>query len=156
MATFQSASALAAHQRQRARNVKRSLQIAAASMVEEQKQEAIRLTSGDVSSAQLRREGHPFGRSFTGNRRRGRQRGTRARLPINKQSGELQKSLRVFRRISGEGVTFQLQFTSPHAVVLSPGGTSKMVARGFWTALRKHYHQRAKRKLIQAWRLAHK
>lgn len=156
MAVFQSAQALASHQRQRARKVRRSLQIAAQSVAEEMKKEAARLVSGTVSEKELRALGHPFARRRTTTRRRGGQRGNLPRLSVNVQSGELRKSLRVFRRLSEQGVTFQLQFTSPHAVVLSPGGTSRMVARGFWTALRKHYDSKQRRKLLQAFRLANK
>jgi len=152
MATFTSAKALAAHQQNRAAKAKRSLLIGSAEVAAEMKQEAIRLTSGGVSSEQLRREGHPFGRSFTGTRR---QRGTRARLPINAQTHRLQRSLRVFRRLTTQGVSWQLQFTAPYAqYILAPGGTKTMVARGFWAAIRKHYHAKAKRALLRAWRNA--
>lgn len=147
MATFTSAKALATHQRTRAAKVKRSLESEHGSLVEQAKQDAIKLTSGSVSTKQLRRMGHPFSR---------RRPQAFPRLPINRQSGQLQKSLRVFRRFDARGLTYQLQFTSPHAVVLRPGGTAIMVARGFWAELRKRHTQRAKRRMIAALRRAHK
>ncbi len=156
MTTFGSASALATHQRRRAAKVRKSLTGAMQSLVNDQKKEALRLTSGAVSSETLAKMGHPYGRRRGGAGRRGKQRGSLARLPINRQSGGLQKSLRVFRRKSAQGVTWRLQFTSPSAAVLTPGGTAKMVARGFWRALKAYYNSRAKTKMRIAWRMAHK
>jgi hypothetical protein len=156
VATFHDPKALAVHQRKRAEKVRRSLAIAGQSMVNDMKQEALRLTSGTVSSETLAAMGHPYARRRTTTRRRGGQRGSLPRLPIHRQSGELQKSLRVFKRMNARGITWQLQFTSPHAVVLNPGGTSKMVARGFWAAMKQHYNQKAKRRMLQAYRMAHK
>lgn len=147
MATFTSAKALSAYQRARAAKVKRSLEIEHGSLVEQAKQDALKLTSGSVSTKQLRRMGHPFSR---------RRPQAFPRLPINKQTGELQRSLRVFRRFDARGLTYQLQFTSPHAIVTRPYGTAVMVARGFWAELRKRHTQRAKRRMIAAFRRAHK
>jgi hypothetical protein len=156
MATFHDPKSLAIHQRRRAEKVRRSLAIAAQGMVNDMKQEALRLTSGTVSSDTLRAMGHPYARRRTQGRRRGGQRGSLPRLPINVQTGTLRKSLRVFKRTSHRGISWQLQFTSPHAIVLSPGGTSTMVARGFWAAMKQHYNQKAKRRMLQAYRMAHK
>lgn len=157
MATFRSAAELAKHQRSRARKVRRSLDVGSKAVAEEMRKEAIRLTSGTVTTKQLREMGHPYARRRTGTRRRGRQRGTLPRLPIHRQSGRLQKSLRVFRRMSSRGISWQIQFTAPHSpFVLAPGGTENMVARGFWAAMRRFYYSKARRRLIQAWRLAHK
>ena len=146
MATFQNPTALANHQKKRAQNVKRSLTIEAASLVRGQKEEALKLTSGTVSSKRLAQMGHPFGRVATGNRRKGRMRGSLPRLPINRQSGALQQSLRVFHRAEGGDMVWRLQFMAPHAkFVLAVGGTRKMVARGFYAALRKRYEREKKR-----------
>lgn len=135
MAVFTNAHDLARHQRLRARRVQRSLQVTQAEVVAEIKQKARQLVSGTVSSRELARLGHPFARRSRTAGGRGRARGSLARLPINVQSGQLRESLRVFRRARAGGTAFQLQFTSPHAIVLLPGGTRQMVARGFWTAL---------------------
>jgi len=146
MATFTNPRQLASHQRRRAQNVRRSLTIEAASLVRGQKEEALKLTSGTVSTKRLSQMGHPFGRMTTGNKRKGRMRGTLARLPINRQTGRLQQSLRVFHRYEGGNVVWRLQFMAPHGkFVLARGGTRKMVARGFWTALRKRYEREKKR-----------
>src|SRR5688572_8509120 len=99
MATYRSAGALATAQKQKAKRVRRSLSIASQNMIEDMKREALRLTSGTVSTAELRRMGHPYGRRRTGTRRRGAQRGSLPRLPIHRQEGALQRSLRVFRRM---------------------------------------------------------
>lgn len=51
-------------------------------------------------------------------------------LPINKQTGELRRS---FKRRGTFEVTY-MGFTAPHAkYILSPQGTKRMVARGFYS-----------------------
>lgn len=114
-------------------NLARSLSVQTAQVAQQAKAIAIELTSGSVSTAQLQAMGHPFAR-------RNRQRKARVslpKLPINVQSGALQKSLRVFSARTGGETAFRVQFTSPHAVVLTPGGTAQMVSRGFWPEMRK-------------------
>lgn len=113
------------------------------------------LTSGRVSAQQLRRMGHPFGRlggqgSDTGARGivRGREslsdaarrKGNVIRktmlmpLPINRQTGRLRASF-FSRGPFGPHRTYELGFSAPHArYVLSPIGTERMVARGFYSA----------------------
>lgn len=109
----------------------RSVLITVESVVEKQRQHAIRLTSGTVSSERLRKLGHPYAR------RHGRAR--LPLLPIHKQTGQLQRSLRVFRRAKYE---WRLQFTAAHSKhVLRPGGTEKMLARGFWARMNRHYRE---------------
>lgn len=156
MARFTNPRDLAAHQRARAARVKRSLTIEFGSLIEQARADAVTLTSGSVSTEALAQMGHPFGRSAARTGRPGRMRGSLPRLPINLQTGELQRSLRLFRRFDSRGLTYSLQFTSPHAVVLSPGGTSRMVARGFWAEMHKRHKGRAFRRLERALRLAHK
>lgn len=147
MASFTKAADLSAAMRKRADNVRRSALIAQESAVAQIKQKAIELTSGNTSTRNLALLSHPFGR--------GPSRRPRVRvglLPINKQSGELQRSLRVFRRSIGNETAFQLQFTSSHSVAVRPGGTSRTVDRGFFPTLRafaepvlRRSHERAKR-----------
>lgn len=143
----------------RAAKVRRSILIAQEENVADVKEEARRLTSGHVSSKTLANLGHPFGRGYAGYERsksgflrRYPPKVAIAPLPINTQSGELARSLRVFRRSSGGTVAHQLQFTSPHAVVVRPGGTSRMIDRGFWQALRKKYNAIAMPRNIEALR----
>lgn len=141
MATFHSPQALVNHQRQRMRKVKRSVLVAHEKAVQEIKAEAVRLTSGTAK---------PSGQ-FARNRRN--RRGVLPLLPINLQTGRLQRSLRVFKR----GEAWQLQFTARHsAFVLRPGGTRLMVDRKFWQALRKFSLPLQRRRLLEAKRAAEK
>ena len=110
---------------------------------------ALELTSGRVTKKQLAEAGHPFARSnrtAAGRLKRGATREVRAarkslgriaKLPINKHSGALQRSLHI--RVRSGGGTWKLYSYSnhPHAVVLSPDGTPTMVPRGFVEALSK-------------------
>lgn len=116
----------------------------------------LRLTSGRVSTAQLRMMGHPFGRGAAGGRgmvkgnlanvrSKGRTwrtgqvsaRGVIAPLPINKQTGGLRRSLKVSGP-SGSERKYSVGFTAPYAaLVLAPAGTKKMIDRGFYQEVRK-------------------
>jgi hypothetical protein len=113
-------------------------------LAEQMKEEAIKLTSGTVSTAQLRAMGHPFAR---------RHPGSLARLPINRQSGGLQRSIRIMPRTVAGEEGFQLQFTSPHSkYVLRRMGTRKMVARGFWSEMKRRFRRLASKvKLVEKW-----
>ena len=94
--------------------------------------EARALISGNTPQSQLTAEGHPFGRGPARGNRRGPQRGTAPRLPINYQSGDLWRHLAVPVHRYG----FTLGFpNTPSAWVLAPGGTRAQVARGFAYAL---------------------
>lgn len=104
------------------------------------RQEMIRLTSGTVSTNILTALHHPFGRKAPARKGlRGGQRGTMARLPINRQTGDLQSSLfDAFSRNGQNEMMWDLGFSIPYAsFVLAPGGTRYMVARGFWNELAK-------------------
>lgn len=116
---------------------------------EKARERALLLTSGTVSSATLAEMGHPFGRNPAKGRRKGSMRGNLPRLPINRQTGALQKSLRIIPTPSG----WRLQFTAPHSpFILAPGGTRKMVARGFWSALRSYMAPSLRRELKNLYR----
>jgi len=127
--------------RQRYPNIARNVQTRTLRVAKIARDEAIKLTSGGVSSQQLAQMGHPFGRNAPSARAKGRRigkmRGSLPRLPINRQTGELQQSLQIMLRSTTDGTRFFVQFTSPHAIVLIPGGTQKMAARGFWTAFHR-------------------
>lgn len=105
-------------------------------------------TGGGVSTKSLKDMGHPFARE--GNAARGivknkgkyrsygksygkkRQvsRGIIQPLPINKQTGKLRSS---FKRYGSFEITY-MGFAAPYAkYVLSPTGTKKMIARGFYS-----------------------
>lgn len=87
------------------------------------KRHAIRLLSGHHTSQELRRRDHPFARRH----------GT-ARLPvlpINKQTGALQKSARIVKQANGT----VFYFAHAHAIVLNTGGTKRMLTREFWPEL---------------------
>lgn len=121
---------------------RRSLQTAMQELVEKLKAEAIKLTSGTVSTAQLRALDHPFAR------RHGQ--ALIPKLPINLQTRRLQRSLRVMPRTVRGDPIWQVQFTAPYSqFVLRPGGTRKMVARGFWSAMRRYYRDNVKRAIAR-------
>jgi hypothetical protein len=64
------------------------------------------------------------------------------KLPINRQTGRLQQSLRI-TKVSGGIQSYRLEFMAPHAkYVLAQRGTRKMVARGFWTAVKTDWESR--------------
>lgn len=117
---------------------RRSLQIGMEELVDKMRAQAVKLTSGTVTTAQLRAMDHPFAR------RHGR--ALIPTLPINLQTGRLQQSLRVMPRTVRGDPMWQLQFTAPYSqFVLRPGGTTKMLARGFWSAMRRYYRDNVKR-----------
>lgn len=111
----------------------------------------IELTSGTVSTAELRRLGHPFARGASVGAPSRLQRGARApvarmrTLPINRQSGRLQKSLGK-RKVGGKGPLTRsfdvgtVKGAGRSIYVLMPAGTRRMVARGFW----REVHRRLK------------
>lgn len=114
-----------------ARNLSRSIRMETDQLLGVMHGAAIDLTSGTISTRELRRRGHPFARRGSTSIRT-----ATPLLPINFQTGRLQRSLRTFRRPFG----WQLQFTAPEAkFVLAPGGTKLMVPRKFWTEMRRRY-----------------
>lgn len=143
MATYRNSHALAASQARRFARLERSIKIAHKDLADKMMAHAQDQTSGPISSKQLAAMGHPFGRGAGRITAKGKlrvtARGSAPLLPINKQSGELKRSWRLFRRNTASGQMFQLQPTSPHAIVLRPGGTKKMVARGFWTMMKTEF-----------------
>ena len=89
------------------------------------------LTSGTVSARDLRLVYHyPFARAHPGGL---------PPLPINVQTpqGGLRDSLHVTVFSTGQVALVTLYFTSPHAIVLTPGGTQTMIDRGFQAALKQ-------------------
>lgn len=110
--------------------------------------EAIRLTSGTTSQAQLNRENNPYGRGFTNPR--GKRRGRRPALPINKDTGALQKGIKNIRRdargrfsktaewrIEVHGVSY-----AQYVIRKKPKPGSKMIYRPFWDELDKFRRSR--------------
>jgi hypothetical protein len=94
-------------------------------------------TKGQVKEKTLRAMGHPFareGNASRGNQNRKLGRRSIAALPINEQTGALRQS---FRRhdVGGKDLVTRMSFDTPYAkFVLSPTGTRKMIARGFYTS----------------------
>jgi hypothetical protein len=114
---------------------RKSLRIEHEGLVRQMREEALLLTSGRTSTAMLRAARHPFRR-----KKRHLIKMHYQKLPINRQTGRLQKSLRVFRRDSQGRQVIRLQFTAPHSAhVLADGGTRSMIARGFRSVLRARY-----------------
>lgn len=117
--------------------LRRSLKLTLQAMHESARQDAVRLTSGTLSARQLRAMGHPYARRHRNP--------LIPPLPINRQTGRLQASLRVFRRGETQAV---LQFTAPHAkFVLAPMGTTRMLPRGFWIEMRRRHNARVGQRL---------
>lgn len=156
MAIFHSASALAASQSKRFQAVERSIRVLHRSMAESMVEDARDLTSGTISSAQLAKMGHPFGRGRRGQFQRSNLRGRNRlvvhkpsqsgiavpKLPINVQRAQngLRSSVRIIPENHSVVQSFRVQFTAPEAsYVLRPGGTRLMVDRGFWPAMRKRW-----------------
>lgn len=152
MATFASARSLAASQSKRFGLVSRAIRVEHKKLVHTVADRMVDMASGRISTKELARRGHPFGRkkgritmtvksAATANQRF-RAHKTRPvvptpLMPINRQSGELIRSLRIIPEHGGAQQSYRVQFTSPHAVVLSPGGTKNMVARGYWPAVKR-------------------
>lgn len=101
------------------------------------------LLSGSISTQQLADADHPFARRNrydSGRLKRGRTREIRqvrqsigriAKLPINRQSGQLAASMKVSVRSGGGTWKLFLNSNSPHAVVLNEQGTKHMIPRGY-------------------------
>lgn len=106
-----------------------------------------RMMSGAITTRQLRRLGHPFGRGSSPAQREAGYRSMRGApparirsvlgrtavppLPINAQTGRLRASVRV--RKAGEQ-DYRVGAATPYAkYILSPTGTRLMVGRGFLT-----------------------
>lgn len=110
-------------------------------------QDSQELTSGGVSSKQLRAMGHPFGRNrgFTnGTYRPGRKRGALRSLPINRQTGGLRARLKL-SRTSGGIQSFKLSpGMHPGNWVLNPDGTRRMIGRGFHSEIKRRWRPRNK------------
>lgn len=161
MGKFTNANELAKKQRKKADQALKSLKIGHQKLAEDCYLEARKITSGRTSTKSLKAMGHPYGRrssSYSDIKSRktilGRQRtakGSRMRmpgLPINKQTGRLQNSIKVDRR-GGNGKSIQtytlriINSIAPYAkYVLSLGGTVKMVARPFWQHLFKFWKRK--------------
>lgn len=112
-----------------------------------------KLTTGAVSTKQLRQMGHPFGRKVSGDVSTGvrgiqnggsigsrqRKKGNMVRkgvlmpLPINKQTGKLRRSFNKTPE-TGPDLTVDMGFKVPYSrFVLSPVGTRYMTTRGFYS-----------------------
>lgn len=159
MATFTDARLLSAHQKARARRLKEgytSIDAATRAGAEIVQADAVKLTSGATrTQKQLRQAGHPFARSGGRLGRIGQVFQAFPLLPIGQMSGDLKNKWRVFARAVGSETVYRLQNMSPQArFVLSPGGTSRMVDRGFWRELNRVTQEKVKRKRLELWRAA--
>lgn len=131
-------------------------------LAEALKRDAKELTSGGISSDQLAAMGHPFGRGrgrrmfkapgrgATRYRAKGDGRkGYAPLLPINRQTGRLYRSWTI-TRVSGGIQSFQIGPAVSYArYVLAVGGTKRMVARGFWSAMKRKWKSRNKQLLYE-------
>lgn len=113
------------------------------------------LTAGSITTAELRAAGHPFARRKLSRRGFLRERVGRGQrlvsrhsfgqsfplLPINRQSGKLQRSLSVrVNRATATEQDIAFHATAPYAkYILAPGGTRLMVARGFRQEMNRRF-----------------
>ena len=109
----------------------------------------VELTSGGTSQNTLNKQNNPYGRGFTNPR--GKPRGRRPGLPINRQSGRLQGGARLVRRnvasgrfdrsaewrLEVHGVSYA-RYVIPKKA--SPG--SRMIYRGFWEEMDRRRRRR--------------
>jgi len=117
---------------------KQMVQIEHKALVEEMTEEMKQLVQGTVTTEELTKLGHPFGR-----RQGGRKRGRIPNLPINKQSGDLLRSFVLPVQRTANVISYLAQFTIPYAkYVLNPSGTRKMVGRGYWRECIKRYKKK--------------
>lgn len=167
MATYRDPHALAASQARRFARLERSIKAEHWELAKTMAYEAAKLSTGDTSSLELARLGHPFGRGKMrktikvgatptvvdgkkgaklvmrgGTRHRVSLKGSVAMsvpiLPINRQTGKLLRGWRLMPRRSSAMQMFILQNVAPHSkFVLNPGGTKRMIDRGFWKEMHK-------------------
>lgn len=155
MARVSSFRGLLAVQRKRFATVPQSLGAATRRMALAVADDLDELTSGTVSSETLREMGHPFGRGpgaaknflkkgnvgMRGNTKPNLGRRRIPRMPINVQSGRLNRSI-VFRQTRRGAFDVDIGRGVPYAqFVLHPAGTRLMVGRGVmgWRARNKAY-----------------
>lgn len=167
MATFSSPREYENHLRRKANRVQRSLKVNEKRDVDMMQSLAQYYVSGRMTASAQRFFGHPFARSYRSREKNLKNTifavhdqkfgsiteiGKTVRqltLPINQQTGELKRSLRVFKRQVGGTFAFYIQFTSPHAIVLRPGGTRYMIDREFWKTLNAKYKD-----ITESWNVA--
>ena len=145
MAVYTSAAEMAKARRARAGNLNDAIRRTVDKAADIIEQEATVLTSGTISSATLAALGHPYSRARPG---------SLPRLPINKQSGDLQRSAR-FKPFGGAGYAgFSFSYAAEYAkYILSPTGTKRMVARPFFAELVKRARPRLEKMAVAEWRL---
>lgn len=123
------------------------------SLAKEAQVEAVALSQGPLSLAELRRRGHPYGRGRRGRRRGlGRLQGRRAGVSnmdvLNKQSGTTAASWQAQVDVDKSGATVRLVNTSDVAAFTALG-TKKMESHGpYRIALLRKYER-----FIKYWRL---
>lgn len=114
---------------------------------------AKKLTSGKIKTKRLRELGHPFSRrkfSFLQKEKKASLKKRRLGLanvpllPINRQTGVLQKSLAHRAIYYPDSLNAeQISFNAPYAkFILSARGTRKMIARGYPQAFKKLFKKR--------------
>jgi hypothetical protein len=131
------AKALEDRLRKTGASVERSMEIAARETFEE----ARRNLSGTESQASLNRAGNPFGMGFKNPR--GKVRGRRRDLPINRQSGKLARSLYLRSEGTGRGTRYRIGVKGgPRYAAYALGRTRIKRDRGFWAATTKGWKAR--------------
>lgn len=145
MSTYKDAKKWAAHFAKRIEDESISKRMAFRILAIEYRNDMRRNMQGSTSSAQLRRDGHPYGRRSPGDgvsrMRGGQRRGSDGKYrrypltPINKQSGRLLAGLRIRPHLDTKSVlAYDVFSDAPHAkYILHPLGTKRMVGRDMFT-----------------------
>lgn len=144
MATFRDPEQLRRAQIARFKNAQRSAKLAhdkAARELVENKAKA--LLSGTVPESTIKKL-HPWARRHGA--------AMLPKLPVNQHTGRLKNSVRLVPYANG----WRLIITAAYApFVLAIGGTKRMMARGFWTELKKsanRIHERVEKAIQEAHR----
>lgn len=141
MARYTSALALAKAMEAQLLRKRVSVEKALAGVAAETYRDIGELLSGTTSQRQLNREGNPYGRRFT--TPRGKRRGRRAPLPINKQTGRLFNA-RFMETRRGGGKTLIRVGVKPRQSYFKfvLASTRKMVSRGLLPEIERRFKSR--------------
>lgn len=145
MGTYHSAAALAHAHERKFGLIKKAFRVRKKEQATKTADFMRKMVSGTITTKELARRGHPFGRgrgrftvtaSHGGVRQKFRVRHRKPRiptphLPYNEQSGRLKRSLRTISEMGG--ASYRIQFTAPYAFTLGP--TKNTIDRGYRKAV---------------------
>ena len=147
MAKFTSALDLYKHQQKRFEEMEGTAADLHRELVKEGWRNGVKLLSGATPSGKarvkaLRAAGHPYANSRGLKRGAIRKGGGFKNLPIGNITNRLRRAFKISNKpLPGGGNAGKISFegAGKSLFVLSPGGTSKMVDRGFWQMIRAQW-----------------